>query len=51
MSDVLRSVQNVRYTAAGVRERNVLLSVEQKFLRQCGSKWVLGNPGVPGSAV
>jgi hypothetical protein len=28
---VLRSVRNVRYTAAGVRERNGLLSVEWKF--------------------
>ena len=50
-SDALRSVRNVRYTAAGVRERNgLLLSVGQKVLRQCGAKWVPGNPGVPRNA-
>jgi len=36
MSDVLRSVRNVRYATPGVRERNdLLLPVQQKVLQQC----------------
>ena len=48
--DVLRSVRNVRYTVAGVRERKGLLSIKQKVLRQRRSKWVPGSPGVPRNA-
>jgi len=49
-SDVLCFARNVRFTAAGVRKRNGMLYAEWKVLRQCGSKWVLGNPVVPRSA-
>jgi hypothetical protein len=43
--DVLRSVRNVRYTAADVRQRNGL-SVELRVLRQCRvPSWFLQTLG------